>query len=195
LQQDIMSWSFPIARLFGINVYVHATFFLLLAFFGWAGIPAKRQELSAALNSMLLVILLFGIIVMHELGHALMARRFGVGTRDITLLPIGGVARLERIPENPYQEFAIAVAGPAVNVVLAIVCLRLLFGARAFRPESAFDLTSPNLANWLISVNVMLVLFNMIPAFRWTAAACCDRCWQWAWTTCGRRKLPPRWAS
>src|SRR5687767_7987204 len=116
-----MRWSFRIGRFFGIDVFVHATFLLLLAAVVIAAYW-KTQNWAVALNQLIFVILVFTIVVLHEYGHALTARLFGVATRDITLLPIGGVARLERIPENPWQEFLIAVAGPAVNVVLAVIC-------------------------------------------------------------------------
>jgi Zn-dependent protease len=159
-----MSWSFPIARLFGINVYVHATFFLLLAFVVFQQYRAT-QDWDVVLFETLFVVLIFTIIVLHELGHALMARRFGVQTRDITLLPIGGVARLERIPENPYQEFAIAVAGPAVNVVLAILCFFVVVARGNLSEVFREGLFTPDLIGRLLFVNVGLVVFNMIPAF------------------------------
>jgi Zn-dependent protease len=106
---------------FGID-HVHATFFLLPA---WVMLAqyARTQSVTATLVELLFVLLVFAIIVLHECGHALAARRFGVPTRDITLLPIGGVARLERMPENPLHEFLVAIAGPAVNVALAALLL------------------------------------------------------------------------
>jgi Zn-dependent protease/CBS domain-containing protein len=115
-------------------------------------------------------VLLFTIVVLHELGHVLTARRFGVQTRDITLLPIGGVARLERMPSDPYQELLIALAGPAVNVVLAIVLFVVLMATRgpaAFSPGEVQPLFSVegSLITKLLMVNVSLAVFNMIPAF------------------------------
>jgi Zn-dependent protease len=159
-----MSWSFRIGRLFGIDVYIHATFFLLLAWIVIAQYLSTRSA-GVAVYEMLFVTLVFGIVVLHELGHALAARRFGVQTRDITLLPIGGVARLERIPENPYQEFVIAIAGPAVNVVLAILCLGWILARGSLQSEIPANLLHADLAGRLLSINVALVVFNMIPAF------------------------------
>ena len=113
-----MKWSWRIGRLLGIDVYMHATFLILLV---WLGISyyLPRHRMADAVNGVTLIVALFAIVILHELGHALTARRFGIRTRDITLLPIGGVARLERIPNDPKQELLVAMAGPAVNVVLA----------------------------------------------------------------------------
>lgn len=160
-----MSWSLRLGRILGIDVYVHLTFFLLLAYIVFANYFETR-DWSIAVREMLFVTIVFTIVVMHEYGHALAARAFGVGTHDITLLPIGGVARLERIPENPMQELIIAIAGPAVNVVLAAICFAIVV-VRQELPESMA--TNPMMegpiALRLLSVNIMLVVFNMIPAF------------------------------
>ncbi|HEV8059771.1 MAG TPA: site-2 protease family protein, partial [Gemmataceae bacterium] len=98
--------SWKIGRAFGISIYVHWTFLLLLGFVAFGG--WGDQQGSGPLHAALLLVLLFSCVVLHELGHALAARRFGVSTRDITLYPIGGVARLERMPENPWEELCIA---------------------------------------------------------------------------------------
>jgi Zn-dependent protease/CBS domain-containing protein len=149
-------------------VYIHVTFFLLLAWIVFASYRETRSW-AAAGSELLFVSLVFLIIVMHEYGHALAARRFGVKTRDITLLPIGGMARLERIPENPYQELVIAVAGPLVNVVLALACLVWVAAAGQPAAEIAEELPKNpfaiGLAERLLLTNVILVVFNMIPAF------------------------------
>jgi Zn-dependent protease/CBS domain-containing protein len=155
-------WSWKIATLAGIPLRVHATFFLIFpyAWFGEAhGDPARGLE------AITLILGLFTCLVLHELGHALTARRFGVRTRDITLLPIGGVARLERIPEKPSQEIAVALAGPAVNVVIASILLGVITvtgNLRAFTTPYALE---HNLVTQLAGMNVLLVVFNMIPAF------------------------------
>jgi Zn-dependent protease/predicted transcriptional regulator len=157
-----MSWSIRLGRLLGIDVYVHLTFLILLAFILFARYRVSGSA-AVAIQETAFVVAIFGIVVLHEYGHALMARRFGVQTKDITLLPIGGVARLERIPENPVQEFLIAIAGPAVNVAIAALCYVLAAG-RVF-PEEQMNLLEGPLLPRLFMVNVSLVLFNMIPAF------------------------------
>ena len=114
-----MKWSWKIARLADIDVYVHATFFILIA---WIGLSIWQQQanIPAVINGIGFILILFVCVVLHEFGHALTARRFGIRTRHITLLPIGGVASLERMPDDPKQEFLVALAGPAVNVVIAL---------------------------------------------------------------------------
>src|SRR5919108_87877 len=113
-----MSWSIPILRVAGIQLRIHVTFLLLI---GWLAISSA----SAAV----FVLLLFLCVVLHEFGHAIAAKGYGINTPDITLLPIGGVARLERMPEEPKQELVIAIAGPLVNVIIA-GCLYIVIGAR-----------------------------------------------------------------
>ncbi|MBB2201304.1 site-2 protease family protein [Gluconacetobacter tumulisoli] len=157
-----MTWSIPLGRVYGTVVRVHVTFLLLLLWI--AVIDAGQGGLPAAGRGVLFVLLVFVCIVMHEFGHVLAARRFGVTTPDITLLPIGGVARLSRIPEQPGQELIIALAGPAVTLVIAAV----LFAATGTRPTLLAVDTGGSVQGMmgrLASVNLFLLLFNLIPAF------------------------------
>ncbi|RUL87473.1 site-2 protease family protein [Tautonia sociabilis] len=164
-----MSWSIKLGRLAGIPLFVHWTFLILLAFFGFRAYSLSGQNLAAALGAILMIVAVFGCVVLHELGHALMARRFGVPTADITLLPIGGVARLQRIPEKPVQELLVALAGPAVNVVIASVLLGgLVLGGANLAELQMGDLLMSRPGNpffTLALINIFLVVFNLIPAF------------------------------
>jgi Zn-dependent protease/predicted transcriptional regulator len=159
-----MGWSWRIGRLAGIDVYIHPTFLLLLA---WVALQhfLAHGHWAEALYGLGFILALFGIVVLHELGHALTARRYGIRTRDITLLPIGGVARLERIPEVPSQELAVALAGPAVNVVMAFgIFLGLALG-QGLAPMNDVLRVGGGFLQQLFWVNVSLVVFNMVPAF------------------------------
>jgi Zn-dependent protease/CBS domain-containing protein len=158
-----MPWSITIARVAGSEIRIHVTFLLLLA---WIGVAQYTQGgAAAALDAVLFIIAVFACVVLHELGHALAARRYGITTPDITLLPIGGLARLSRIPERPSEEIVIAIAGPAVNVVIAAVLI-LVLGTRIDLTNLA-EIENPALgfAVRLAAVNIFLVLFNLIPAF------------------------------
>src|SRR3979411_955461 len=153
-----MSWSLPIVRIAGIQLRIHITFLLLIA---WLAVGYYAQGGSAAAASrVIFVLLLFLCVVLHEFGHALAAKAFGINTPDITLLPIGGVARLERIPEKPGQELVIAIAGPLVNVIIAL-CLFAVIGYRATIGQAAME--GSDLLLQLLAVNVWIVLFNMLP--------------------------------
>ena len=159
-----MSGSWRIGRIAGIDVYVHFTFLLLL---GWVAIShyLAHGDLAEAMSGLAFILALFGIVVLHELGHALAARRYGIRTRDITLLPIGGVARLERMPEDPWQELVVALAGPAVNVVLAAGIYFALALGRGVESLDESVRVGGGLLDQLFWVNVSLVAFNVLPAF------------------------------
>jgi Zn-dependent protease/CBS domain-containing protein len=159
-----MKWSVRLGRLFGIDVYMHATFLLLLV---WVGVShyLPHGDWAEAWSGIVFIVVLFAIVVLHELGHALTARRFGIRTRDITLLPIGGVARLERMPEDPRQEFLVAVAGPAVNVLLAALVAVFMVAVAGSRLLGEVSLVGGDFLRKMLWVNVGLAVFNMIPAF------------------------------
>lgn len=158
-----MSWSFPIGTVRGTVIRIHLTFLLLLLWIAGTGFAAGGTQ--AAIASTVFVCLLFLCVLLHEFGHVFAARRYGVRTPDITLLPIGGVARLERIPEKPREELVVALAGPAVNVVIAALLFLVLGGIPPM--QAAAELHSPGqgILERLAWVNVTLVLFNLIPAF------------------------------
>jgi Zn-dependent protease/predicted transcriptional regulator len=160
-----MKWSYKIAEFAGIGVYVHATFFVLLAFVAIAFL-IQGAGTTAALAAVAFILTLFVCVVAHEYGHALAARRFGIQTKEITLLPIGGVARLERMPREPMQELWIALAGPAVNVLIAAILLAWLLVADWWRPLHEVGIMGADaFVERLLMVNLFLVFFNMLPAF------------------------------
>lgn len=159
-----MKWSWKLGRVAGIKIQVHWTFLLLI---GWVVLVHASRGASApeVVGGVVLILAVFACVVLHELGHALTAKRFGINTRDITLLPIGGVARLERMPDDPREELLVAIAGPAVNVVIAGLLYVGLLATGALRPVEQVVLVGGNLFMQLMLVNVMLVLFNLLPAF------------------------------
>jgi len=165
-----MKGALVLGRLGGIEIKVHWTFSLLLI---WVLFSTLKQggDTAMAIFNTVLVLVLFFCVVLHELGHSRMARRFGIQTRSITLLPIGGVASLERMPEKPNEELAVALAGPAVNVLIALLLLLVvpLETYRAFTAEQWEQFfTIPSLDAFLIYLlmaNILLVVFNLIPAF------------------------------
>jgi Zn-dependent protease len=158
-----MLGSLELGRPFGIRTTVHPTFWLLPAIVALQGILGPG--LDSALFDIGVLFAVFGCVALHELGHALAARRFGIGTQDITLYPIGGVARLERMPRSSWQEIAIALAGPAVNVAIAAVLATILAldgGSLGLLDDGEGVAVFLNRVLW---ANVGLVLFNLIPAF------------------------------
>jgi Zn-dependent protease/CBS domain-containing protein len=154
-------WAFQIGSMLGIPIRIHATFVLILIYFGMAAAVANRNVPSG----IALVLAFFACILLHELGHAAMARRFGIRTREIVLYPIGGIARLESIPGG-WAELAIALAGPAVNVVLAVACAAALYAFDApLQIQQTIQGRHTGLVQQLLGANILLVVFNMIPAF------------------------------
>jgi len=159
-----MRWSWRLGRFFGIDVFMHATFLILI---GWVLLShwLQGESLTAAVEGVGFILALFGCVVLHEYGHALTARRYGIKTRDITLLPIGGVARLERMPDQPVQELWVALAGPAVNVVIAVILFLWLQLTSSLVPVTELEVGRGSFLERLMVVNLFLVGFNMIPAF------------------------------
>lgn len=159
-----MKWQWKIGRFAGIDVFVHATFVLLI---GWVGYNYWRQyqDWTRVFMGILFILALFLCVVLHEYGHALTARKYGIKTRDITLYPIGGVARLERLPDRPIEELWVALAGPAVNVVIAALLMAYLFLTNGLAPITDMSFTQGSFVERLVAVNISLVLFNLIPAF------------------------------
>ncbi len=159
-----MNSSLKLGKIAGIDLKVHATFFLLLI---WAAFSTlfSGGTTTAMLAELGFLLALFLFVILHELGHALMARRFGYPTQDITLLPIGGVARMEELPEDPKQELLVAIAGPLVNMLLAGAFLIGLLLSGFFAQPLTLDLITGNFWVRLMSVNLSLALFNLIPAF------------------------------
>ncbi len=159
-----MKWSWKIARIAGIDVFIHSTFFLLIIWIGFS-YWVTQNSISAVLNGVVFILLLFLFVLLHEFGHALAARKYGIATRDITLLPIGGLARLERMPKEPKQEFWVALAGPLVNFVLAILLFGWLLLTNGLGGIVNTTVTEGSLIQRLAIVNLTLLLFNLIPAF------------------------------
>lgn len=165
-----MSSSLQIGKFAGIRVQIHWTFWLLFLFVGFLVFSRDGTWIDLFWHS-LFIIGLFVCVVLHEFGHALTAKKFGIPTRSITLLPIGGLASLKKIPENPKEEFLVAIAGPTVNVVIALL-LASFIPTEAFtsmEPEALQEelsmITPHNFLFYLLTANIALVLFNLIPAF------------------------------
>ncbi|MCB1616277.1 MAG: site-2 protease family protein [Pseudomonadales bacterium] len=159
-----MKWNWKIARIAEIDVYIHLTFLLLVAWFGFHSWQ-QYGTLAGTLQGMAFIVALFTCVVLHEFGHALTARRYNIVTRSITLLPIGGVATMEKMPEDPLQEVKVALAGPAVNIVIAFILWLWLSANNVVVTEA--DLLNnggPPLYR-LMLINVVLAVFNLIPAF------------------------------
>lgn len=159
-----MKWSLKIAQFRGIPVYIHATFLLII---GWVALVHWMQghNVATTVQGIIFVLLIFLCVVLHEFGHALTAARYHIKTRSITLLPIGGVASLERMPDRPREELLVALAGPLVNVVIAALLGVWLVVTNSFQPFAELSVTGGSLLERLMVVNLFLVAFNLLPAF------------------------------
>jgi Zn-dependent protease/CBS domain-containing protein len=159
-----MKWQWKLGTFAGIDVYVHATFLLLI---GWIGYSYWLQygTIAKVVEGILFILALFLCVVLHEYGHALTARRYGIKTRDITLYPIGGVARLERLPDKPIEELWVALMGPAVNVVIAALLFVFLYLSGGLAQITDLTVASGSFLMRLMLVNISLVVFNLLPAF------------------------------
>jgi Zn-dependent protease len=179
-----MGGAFKIGRFSDIDVRVHWTFFLLLAFFAFIGYRASGSLLGA-LTATAVIVALFLCVLLHEFGHSLVAQRLGIEIQSITLLPIGGVSNLESLPEKPSDEVKITVAGPLVNVVLAPVFfgVGLLFGAVPSIPTDFFTGIGSvgQFFFYLGYLNVILAVFNILPAFPMDGGGSCGDCLQAVW--------------
>jgi Zn-dependent protease/predicted transcriptional regulator len=171
-----MSWSFKIAQIAGIPIKLHMTFFIIILLGAWQWAGRSDDAVTGAIFGAALMVALFGCVVLHELGHSLTARVYGIQTREILLLPLGGVAQLSKNPEQPRHELLIALAGPLVNVVIALVLILIgltpqinlfayVMDGRGLSEILNNDLSLNNFLLWLLSANVSLVLFNLVPAF------------------------------
>lgn len=155
-----MKWSVRVGTVYGVTIYLHFTFILLFCFLGIV-VWHSTGQLGAVVWRSVFVVAVFGCVLLHELGHALMASRFGIRTSDITLLPIGGIARLERMPEKPSQEFWVALAGPTVNLVIAA----LMQVWWVLTGERGLNFIDGEAWQHLIAINMFLAVFNLLPAF------------------------------
>jgi len=169
-----MHWSYRLFRIFGIDVRVHATFLFIVAYFAFVwGALREPGGWVGALYGVMLVVLLFVLVLIHELSHSRVAQHYGIGVKSITLLPIGGVASMEEIPQDPRKELIISVVGPLSNVVLGLLMLAaapLFFNVRdVFSPGEISNLFLSRgfvaAYVYLFVVNMTLAVFNLLPAF------------------------------
>ncbi|MGZ5243938.1 MAG: site-2 protease family protein [Bacteroidia bacterium] len=163
-----MKGAISLGKILGIKVYIHFTFFFIFVWRAYTAYAEEGQDLNGILFECLIVAAIFVCVLMHEYGHALAARRYGIQTKQIVLLPIGGVAQLERMPKNPTQELVVALAGPLVNVVLALLLLPVVllqFPLEYFTDDQYIDVLLNSFTARLLLVNIILVVFNMLPAF------------------------------
>jgi Zn-dependent protease len=160
-----MKGAFQIASVKGIRIFIHWTFFILFIWIAYSRISANGT-VTDVLHEIVFMLSLFFCVLLHELGHALAAAKYNIKTRDITLLPIGGVARLEKMPEDPKQELVVAIAGPLVNVAIVGVLLIVIYMGKGM--PIAFDMEDYSANGFAVNmmlVNISLIVFNLIPAF------------------------------
>lgn len=159
-----MRWSLTIAEVRGIRIQVHVTFVLLIA---WIALSYWQltHTVSAVLDGVGFIFALFACVVLHELGHALTARRFGIRTRSITLLPIGGVAAVEKMPDDPRLEIVIALAGPVVSLAIALALYLFLQATGSLVDLAELGVSGGPFLQRLMIVNILLAVFNLLPAF------------------------------
>ncbi len=159
-----MKWSWKFVRIAGIDIYIHVTFLFLIYL---VGISYWHQEgtVQAVIAGVGFILALFACVVMHEFGHSLTARRYGIQTKSITLLPIGGVAALEKMPDDPRQEINVALAGPAVNFVIALLLYLYLGVQHAPVSTAELSVTDGSFLYRLMMINIFIGVFNLLPAF------------------------------
>ena len=187
-----MFQSLKLGKFFGIDFYIHGTFWLLPLFVLFSGVMSG-DAMTAVGGEIAFLFAVFGCVALHEVGHALAARAYGIGTRDITLYPLGGVASLEQMPEKPGREIAIALAGPAVNVVIAAALFAGLLGGSLLNPLAAVT-GSAAIDAFIAKVmmaNVVLAVFNLLPTFPMDGG----RMRAVLATRMPRKATAPRWAS
>jgi Zn-dependent protease len=158
----MLGWSINLFRLFGIQLAVHASFGLLLAYYGWRG--WQYDGVTGMLWSVGLIVLFFGCVVLHELGHSLTARRYGVRVPRILLLPIGGMAQMDQIPRRPSAELLITIAGPAVNFAIAVLMLPFVW-REALELVEVVEFSFMDILVQLWWANVVMGVFNLLPVF------------------------------
>jgi Zn-dependent protease len=161
----MLGWSINLFRVFGIRLALHFSFLLLVAYAAWAGWTENPTERWTGLTlNLLLIVLLFTCLVLHELGHSLTARRYGIGVSRILLLPIGGMAEFDSIPRQPRRELLISLAGPAVNFSIVLLLLLFLPWPRDWG-GAAVELSARGLGDLLLQINLIMGAFNLLPVF------------------------------